>query len=293
MRDEDILSKPARILTQEERESFFKDGYVVKKKIISDDWLGKLNEALAKLIEKSKSLTKSDGTFVLEDGHTSDNPRLRRIAFMDEMDPIFHEFQRDSNLPDMAADILGPDVRFRENMINIKWSGGGQEVKWHQDFPFYPLTNRAVGQFLICLDDVGPEQGPLQVVPGSHRGPIYDHYDSNNNWLGFIEDEKLKEAKLDTAVDLIGPAGTVSVHHCCALHASRPNLSTKGRPVLIITYAACDAYPYTAVTYPTKNYGEVVRGKDNRFCHHEEMDIRLPPDWSGGYTSIFEHQEEK
>ena len=58
MRDEDILSKPARILTQEERESFFKDGYVVKKKIISDDWLGKLNEALAKLIEKSKSLTK-------------------------------------------------------------------------------------------------------------------------------------------------------------------------------------------------------------------------------------------
>ena len=88
MRDEDILSKPARILTQEERESFFKDGYVVKKKIISDDWLGKLNEALAKLIEKSKSLTKSDGTFVLEDGHTSDNPRLRRIAFMDEMDPV-------------------------------------------------------------------------------------------------------------------------------------------------------------------------------------------------------------
>ena len=293
MRDEDILSKPARILTQEERESFFKEGYVVKKKIISDDWLGKLNEALAKLIEKSKSLTKSDGTFVLEDGHTSDNPRLRRIAFMDEMDPIFHEFQRDSNLPDIAADLLGPDVRFRENMINIKWSGGGQEVKWHQDFPFYPLTNRAVGQFLICLDDVGPEQGPLQVVPGSHRGPIYDHYDSDDNWLGFIEDEKLKEAKLDTAVDLTGPAGTVSVHHCCALHASRPNLSTKGRPVLIITYAACDAYPYTAVTYPTKNYGEVVRGKDTRFCHHEEMDIRLPPDWSGGYTSIFEHQEEK
>ena len=36
MRDKDILSKPARVLTQEERESFFKDGYVVKKKIISE-----------------------------------------------------------------------------------------------------------------------------------------------------------------------------------------------------------------------------------------------------------------
>ena len=112
MREEDILSKPARVLTQEEREAFFRDGYVVKK-VISEDWLGRLNEGVAKLIEKSRSITKSDGTFDLEPGHTYESPRLRRIAFMDELDPVFHEFQRDSNLPDMAADILGPDVRFR------------------------------------------------------------------------------------------------------------------------------------------------------------------------------------
>ena len=188
MREKDILSEPARVLTQKEREAFFREGYVVKK-IISDDCLQKLNEGLAKLIEKSKIINKSDGTYDLEPGHTSENPRLRRIAFMDELDPIFHEFQRDSNLADMAADILGPNVRFRENMINIKWAGGGQEVKWHQDFPFYPLTNRAVGQFLVCLEDVGPEQGPLQVVPGSHKGPLYEHYDKNDNWLGYIEDD--------------------------------------------------------------------------------------------------------
>ena len=57
MREKDILSEPARVLTQKEREAFFKEGYVVKK-IISDDWLQKLNEGLAKLIEKSKSIKK-------------------------------------------------------------------------------------------------------------------------------------------------------------------------------------------------------------------------------------------
>ena len=61
----------------------------------------------------------------------------------------------------MAADILGPNVRC-ENMINIKWAGGNKKLNGHQDFPFYPLTNRAVGQFLVCLDDVGPEQGPCR-----------------------------------------------------------------------------------------------------------------------------------
>ena len=35
----------------------------------------------------------------------------------------------------------------------------------------------------------------------------------------------------------------------------------------------------------------LVRGADARFAHHEPGDMRLPPDWSGGYTSIFDHQE--
>ena len=34
MREEDILSEPNRVLTQEERKAFFDDGYVVKKSII-------------------------------------------------------------------------------------------------------------------------------------------------------------------------------------------------------------------------------------------------------------------
>ena len=191
----------------------------------------------------------------------------------------------------MAADLLGPNVRFRECMINFKWSEGGQEVKWHQDFPFYPLTNTRVAQFLVCLNDVGPDQGRLQVVPKSHQGPFYDHYDDADNWLGFIQDDKLTDAGLENAVELTGPAGTITAHHCATLHASRTNLSKLGRPMLIVTYCACDAFGYTAVTYPTSNCLKVVRGEETKFARLEPMKMRIPPDWSDGYTSIFEHQE--
>ena len=75
MRQQDILSHPARVLTQPERESFFDQGYVVKKRAISDHWIGKLNDAIARLVEKSRGLEKSDGTFDLETGHSPDNPR--------------------------------------------------------------------------------------------------------------------------------------------------------------------------------------------------------------------------
>ncbi len=291
MRPNDVLSHPARVMDQAEREFFFDQGYAVKENVISPEWISKLNAGVARLVEKSRVLTASDGIFDLEPGHTADTPRLRRIAFMDELDEVFWDFAQDSNLPDMAADLMGPDVRFREVMLNIKWMGGGQEVKWHQDIPFYPMTNFSVAQFLVCLDDVGPEQGPLMVVPESHKGPLYDHYDDDDNWLGFIPDERLHDAKLDDAVELTGPAGTVTVHHCRALHASRANLSDRSRPVLIIGYAAADNRPYVAPAYRSKNYDALVRGKDARFAHHEPGDMRMPPDWSGGYTSIFDHQE--
>ena len=292
MIQKEILSHPPRVLSQDEREFFFDQGYVVKERAIGSDWLDRLNAALAKLVDKSRTMTKSDGTYDLETGHTSDNPRLRRIAFLDDLDPAFWEFCKDSPLADIAADLLGPDVRFRESLVNFKWAGGGQAVKWHQDFPFYPLTNKTVAQFLVCLDDVGPEQGPLQVVPGSNKGSFYDHYDGDGNWLGYIEDHHLTNAGLDSAVDLIGPAGTVTVHDCATLHASRANLSERGRPVLIVTYCACDAMAYTAVSYPTSHCKTVVRGEEAKFARLEPMKMRLPPDWSDGYTSIFEHQEE-
>ena len=289
MRAKDILPHPARELSQKEREFFFDQGYVLREKAISDSWITRLNEAIDKQVERSRELTQSDGTFDLETGHSADNPRLRRISYLDDLDPVFWEFCTQSNLPDMAADLMGPDVRFRECIINIKWAGGGQEVKWHQDIPFYPLTNFSVAQFLVCLKDVGPEQGPLQVVPQSHKGPIHSHYDNDDNWLGYIPDDRLADAGLERAVDLTGPAGTVTVHHCATLHASRANLSPFGRPVLIVGFAACDALPYTAPAYPSSHYGTVVRGNEARFSHHEPVEMRLPPDWSAGYTSIFEH----
>ena len=287
----DIMSNPPRVLNQDERAFYFDQGYIVKERAIGSDWLGRLNTATAALVETTRSMKCSTQTYDLDAGHTAENPRLRRIAYLDDLDPVFWEFCKESPLTDLAADLLGPNVRFRECMINFKWAGGGQEVKWHQDFPFYPLTNTTVAQFLVCLNDVGPEQGPLQVVPKSHEGPFYDHYDKDDNWLGYIQDDKLAEAGLETAVDLTGPAGTITVHHCATLHASRANVSKLGRPVLIVTYCACDAVGYTAVTYPTSNCLKVVRGEETKFARLEPMNMRMPPDWSDGYTSIFEHQE--
>ena len=290
MTPDEILAQPDRVLTQAERAFFFEQGYQCAPGLIEAPWLERLNGALAGLVERSRDLARSDGVFDLEQGHSPDAPRLRRIAFLDDLDPLFWEFARDSVMADLAADVVGPDVVFRECLINFKWAGGGQEVKWHQDIPFYPHTNLSPTQFLVFLGDVTAAQGPLTVVPKSHKGPIFDHYDRDDRWIGAIPDHRLGEIPLDQAIELTGPAGTVTLHHSAMVHGSAPNLSDQGRPVLILGYNGADARPYTAPAYPSSHDGTIVRGAPAKYARYDPVSLRLPPDWSSGYSSIFEYQ---
>ncbi|MFV2032081.1 MAG: phytanoyl-CoA dioxygenase family protein [Gammaproteobacteria bacterium] len=291
MKPEEILARPARVLEQSQRQLYFEQGYLAMPGLIAEKTLAPLRSTLDRLIDLSREVTQSNHQFDLEQGHNAENPRLRRVAYVDDLDPACWEFCSNSIIVDIAEDILGPNVRFRDVFANFKWAGGGAGVKWHQDIAFYPHTNLGTCQFLLGLENIGSEQGPLQVIPWSHKGPIYRHYDAKGSWTGAIEDADLPGAGLDTAVEITGPAGLVSVHHSCIIHGSARNTSTTGRPVFVITYSAADAIPYTTAPYPSSHYGALVRGSQPPYAHHEELHMPLPPDWSDGYTSIFTHQD--
>ncbi len=291
MKSEQILALPSHAITQSQREFYFDQGYLSLPGLLSEQQLAPLKDALSKVIENSRELTQSNACYDLEHGHSAESPRLRRATHIDDFDEVFWEFCSNSIITDIGTALLGPNLRFRDLMANFKWAGGGAEVKWHQDIVFYPHTNSGTCQFLVALDNIGSEQGPLKVIPQSHKGPIYVHYNPQGEWTGAINEDELVAAGLENATELTGPAGTVTVHHSCMIHGSDKNMSSNGRPVLVITYSAADAISYTAPPYPSSHYGVLVRGHQPRFAHHEELLMPLPPDWSQGYTSIFNHQE--
>ena len=293
MKPEVILSHAPCYLDQDQRKFFFEQGYQVFPELIDKQQLKTLRTVLEKVVDASRELTSSNNSFDLEKGHTAQNPCLRRATYLDDFDSAIWNFCSKSVMPDIAADLLGPNVRFREIMANFKWAGVGAEVKWHQDISFYPHTNAGAIQFLVFLEDVGPEQGPLRVIPVSHKGPIYELYDDQGVWTAAIKNSDLANLPMNEAVTLTGKAGTVSVHHSRTIHGSSRNVSTSSRPAFVITYTAADAIPYTAAPYPSSHYGALVRGCQPSHAHHEELYMPLPPDWSGGYTSIFEHQEQE
>ena len=289
MTPESILACKPVILPQSERESYFELGYVVATNFTDKGWLEHLRDAYLAAIERSREVERSNEWFSLQQDHKADNPRIQRIEKLPDQDSTFWRFVVESDLAGLAADIVGPDVVYRDSMINVKCPGDGGAVDWHQDLPFYPHTNTATIQILIALFDVPLDQGPVTVLPGSHKGQIFEHYDEVGNWTGKVRDADLHSLDLDGAVTLPCKAGDAIILHPLTLHSSAKNRSDRNRPYLIHGMSAADSRSYTPMTWGNSHTGEIVRGNPARFAHHEEMTIPLPPDWSDGYTSIFEH----
>ena len=289
MTPEQILSQPPRVLTQAQREAYFQDGYIAVPGLIGRDWLDRLEAVTAEFIERSRAIAQSDAAFDLAPAHRPDAPRVRRLKSPDAQHPAYWEFAQ-GPIADAVADVVGPDVVFHHSKLNFKWHDGGDEVKWHQDIQFYPHTNYSPLTVGLYLRDVGPDDGPLMALAGSHEGPLYDQYDEAGTWQGCLSPADAATLDLSKARTMTGPAGTITIHNCRTVHGSPPSRRADGRPLLLNAYTSADAFPYTPHPTPTAHALKLVRGKPARWARHDPRPCLIPPDWSGGYSSIFAAQ---
>ena len=289
MTPDEILSEPARVLSQAQREFYFENGYICVEGLIGKDLLGQLRNVTSEFIEKSRGSEESNDVFDIAPGHSRELPRLRRIKEPDAQHETYWSFSN-GVIADVAADLVGPNVFFHHSKLNFKWHEGGDTVQWHQDIQFYPHTNYSPLAIGCYLEDTGPDDGPVGIIPGSHDGPLYELYDEEGKWTGGLRDEDVAGLDTSRAVYLSAPAGSIPIHNSSTVHGSPPSKRADGRPLLINAYASADAFAYTPSPAASKNYRAIVRGQSVKWAHHDPRPCPIPPDWSGGYTSIFAAQ---
>ena len=291
---DEVLAHPTKVITEEQRRFYFDNGYLLLESIIPQEWVERLRAATDAMIEHSRTLAKSDAIFDLEPGHSADNPRLRRLTSPVDQHPDYWNYAHESIMADIVADLVGTDVKYHHSKLNFKWAEGGEEVKWHQDITYWPHTNYSPLTVGTYLYDVGPDQGPLGAIPGSHNGDLYNQYNEDGQWVGCINPTDLKDVDLSSVDYLMGPAGSVTIHNCRVIHGSKKNLSDKGRPLLLYAYSAADAFAYTPNPLDSPQYtGTVVRGQPALWAYHDPRPCLVPPDWSGGYTSLYALQQQE
>jgi len=288
----DILAQRPRVLSPAQRASYFETGFVAAEGLIPREWLQRLTALSDAFLDQSREVSTSNEAFDLGPNHRPDRPHVRRLRALVDRHPDFWRFASQSVMADIAADLVGPDVKFHSSKLNYKWPGRGEIVGWHQDIPAWPHTNYSPVTLGLYLDDVGVEEGPLTCLPGTQRGPIFVHRDAAGAWTGSIRAEDMKAFDTTQAADLTGPAGTVIAINCRTIHGSRSNRTGRVRPLALFVYSSADAFAWMPAPTPTTRTGAIVRGKPARAAHLDPTPCPVPPDWSReGYGSIFTAQQ--
>ena len=291
MTPEDILAQPPRVLSQATRERYFATGFLAAEGLIPPAWLDRLIALSDRFIEDSRSVAASNEAYDLGPNHGPERPHVRRLRALIDRHPDFWGFASDSVLADIAADLVGPDVKFHSSKLNYKWPGSGEVVKWHQDIPAWPHTNYSPVTLGVYLCDVPAERGPLTCVAGSHRGPIFEHRDESGAWTGAIRDSDMEDGRSDPrrGFDRTGRHGDRDqLPHgaCLARQFHRPCAAGRAVRLQLGRCVSVDAGPD-----PDQPHRRDRARRAGPFAHLDPTPCPVPPDWSrDGYGSIFTAQ---
>ncbi len=229
------------MLSREQIEFYREQGYLLVEDVIDAPLLERLRRATYDAIERSRGVSASDAIYDLDEGHSAAGPRLTRIKAPHQTVAGFDEVLHAPKVKAVLQTLLGQVVRLQTSKLNTKAPGGGAAVEWHQDWAFYPHTNDDLLALGLMLEDVDEANGPLMVIPGTHKGPVLSHF-ANGVFAGAIDPaDPLFER--DRIVTLTGRAGSMTVHHVRLLHGSAPNNSDRTRLICFYECAAADAWP--------------------------------------------------
>lgn len=275
-----------------ESEAYRKGGYLSARGVLRSREIDTLRSITESFVEKSRQMSNSDDVFDLEPSHSTERPRLRRIKSPELRHPAYAELMSNDRILDVIGELIGRDIRFWSGKLNLKMPGGGQAVEWHQDWAFGPATNDDLLTVGIALDDLMLINGCLMVVPGSHRGEVFDHR-LDGHFVGAIPASAAQQVHAK-AVPVEVPVGGISVHHIRTLHASAPNHSSLQRRLLLFTYAAADAWPLEGVADVPEFDSRIVRGSAPEAPRLASAPVVPWPRWTaepmGRATSIFDLQ---
>lgn len=277
-------------LTDEQVAQYHDDGYLVVEGVLSADKLTQLRAETDAIIQAAKDVKENDALYDLEDSHRPENPRVRRIKEPYRHNPYFWDLCRDTDVTDIVSQLVGPDVRVYGGKMNIKAAGYGAPVEWHQDWAFYPHTNDDVLATGMLLDDCDEGNGPLMILPGSHKGPVYDHH-ADGAFCGAFDPA---DVGLDVsgAAKLMGPAGSMTIHHVRAVHGSALNTSNRQRRLLLTEYAAADAWPLPGMKGDFAAFeSRMVRGVSTTQPRMAPVPVRMPFPAAHAQGSIYENQK--
>jgi ectoine hydroxylase-related dioxygenase (phytanoyl-CoA dioxygenase family) len=278
------------VLTAEEVERFYRDGYLKYRRVLDDAAVQRLRDALDEVIAEELSRDEPpDRPPEFAFGHdrkasaVADRPKraIHQFVNMWKVSPEFREVLHNPQVVGAVRELMGVErVRLWHDQLISKPPGDNGHFACHHDFYFWPLDRPTMVSCWLALDDATPANGCMHVVPGSHRDPRYQPegcelteelhlapaplgpgepgslYDDIRTWLP----DRAKPVELK--------AGECMFHHCLNYHMTPQNRTDRQRRAFVMIfmpdgtrYRRAQAPNHPCTSYLNLEDGQVMDGE--------------------------------
>jgi ectoine hydroxylase len=241
-------------LSEEQIKSYHENGFLIVENVFTK------HEVDAMLLEMTTVIDEDCPRRILEKSGAV------RSFFAPELgSSLFREMIRSPKILAPSLQLIGTNVYVHQTKLNSKHALIGDWWEWHQDFTFWNLDDGMpkpeVLTAMIFLNDANEFNGPMLLIPGSHKQGTMKTIDrageqnDANNWFKKYQQSTFYMSALTTdlkytlqkenirhwaeargIVAAKGHAGSVLFFHGNVFHASSNNLSPWDRHAFLITY---------------------------------------------------------
>ncbi|XP_070558703.1 phytanoyl-CoA dioxygenase, peroxisomal-like [Ptychodera flava] len=237
------------VLSPEQRKFYEENGFLVIKKLVSEDKLRQFKERFREICDKTVQVP---GITIMRDVAIAKSefvPGEQAITKIQDWasDPVMFEYCCLPEILQYVECFTGPNIRAMHTMLINKPPDPGtmsSRHPMHQDLHYFPFrpADRIVCSW-TAMERVHRDNGCLVVLPGTHKGTLKQH--DYPEWEGGVN--KMYHGVRDYSPDhprvhLEMEAGDTVFFHPILIHGSGTNRTTGFRKAISCHYASSDCY---------------------------------------------------
>jgi len=231
-------------LTTEQLSRFERDGFLVLPEVFTAAEVAVFKQELERM-SRSPEVLESPAAI-----REPDSGALRSVFAIHRSNPLFARVARDERTAGLVRFLLDGDIYVHQSRLNFKPGFKGKEFYWHSDFETWHtedgLPRMRTISCSVLLTDNHPWNGPLMLIPGSHKHYIgcvgqtpENHYEKSlrRQEFGIPDDGSLSKLVDQGGIaQATGRAGSVVLFDCNTLHGSNSNIAPSPRSNLFFVY---------------------------------------------------------
>lgn len=237
------------LLSDEQIESYHRDGYLTLREVLSEDELDQLEPDFDRFIRGEVS---GMGRDFCDMSGPADR-RFEDFSLVNAMLPRVYQPSLQGNIYErraasIARQLLGDTAALDYDQFLAKRPGKPDAVfSWHQDLGYWPTNtpDTFTATCSLAMDDADLENGCLRVLPGSQKGPLRPHRPLHGQGKDEFHILSITLDPDEKIVDLPLKRGDITVHDERIVHGSGGNHSkTRWRRTYIVAFRHKDTVAY-------------------------------------------------